>query len=150
MKNAKKIITGLILFSIVFYACTKEPEIQFSFPFTLTKNHEEIATINYLEATEVEINPEQIVDGNLYKYNYVVTEGEGYLRNMAGTQIVESTVHTADDLDMNFEFIGTAIGDAEISFTVTDLEGLTETINLRYTVIHNPLSGAQIPQITMW
>ena len=138
MKNIRYIILGIFALALTFFACTKEADITFSFPFDLTKSHEEIATINYKEPTFIRIVPEQIVTDNVYQFTYIVTDGEGYLRYAGQDQLMENTPHTCESFELDFEFIGTEIGIVKIALTVTDLDDRIETIELLYNVVHNP------------
>ncbi len=138
MKKVYKtpIVIGIAL--IMFFACTKEMDIQFSFPFEIIKEHKEAATINYKEPTKIQIVPERIVKDNVYRFKYTVADGDGVLSYKGGEPLPENTWDTCELLEMDLEFIGTALGKCKVEFTVEDLEGLTETILLNYEVVHNP------------
>ncbi|WP_146131278.1 TraQ conjugal transfer family protein, partial [Mesoflavibacter zeaxanthinifaciens] len=141
MNKIKTITRFLLLSLLIVFACTKDADIQLSFPFTLEDQHNEIATINYREPTKITINPEQIVTDNIYQFSYSVIEGEGYLRYEGSNEpLLENTNHTCEALELNLEFIGTELGLAKLSFIVDDLEDRSENIILNYNVIHNPFT----------
>ncbi|WP_042494799.1 TraQ conjugal transfer family protein [Algibacter lectus] len=123
MKKIYIILIATCIGLIMFFACTKEIDIQFSFPFEIIKEHQEVATINYKEPTQIRIVPEQVVKDNMYQFKYTVVDGEGFLRYVNQDPLPENTWHTCEFLEMDFEFIGTGLGECKIEFTVEDLEG---------------------------
>ena len=122
---------------MTFFACSKEVAFLDNF-FKLTKSHNEVATINYQEPTSVFIVPDFVVTGDVYKFSYVVTEGDGFLRHTNQNELEQNTQHNCEALGLEFEFIGTEIGVAVIVFSVTDYNGNREDILLVYNVVHNP------------
>ncbi|MEP5339271.1 MAG: TraQ conjugal transfer family protein, partial [Algibacter sp.] len=139
----KKIYIPLVVtcMSIVlFFTCTKDVDVQFSFPFEIVETHDVEATINYGTPIQVQIIPERIVQDHIYRFKYTVLEGEGFLRYANQDPLLEDTFHLCELLEIDFEFIGTELGDCKIEFTVEDIEGLTETILINYEVIHSPFN----------
>jgi len=137
MKNSIKIILSIAFLVISFLACTKDTDVLFSFDFELKEVHNEVATINYKEPTFITIDPERVITTNVYSFKYELIEGEGYLRYLNGDQIEQNTSINCEGFDLNFEFIGTEIGPATISFSVKDQDDLEKTIVLKYDVVHN-------------
>lgn len=137
MKNTIKIILSIGLVLITFLACTKDTDVLFSFDFELKEVHNEIATINYKEPTFITIDPERVVTTNVYSFSYNVSEGDAYLRYIGGEPLEQNIEINCENLDLDFEFIGTQLGLAVIDFKVQDQDGLEKVITIQYEVINN-------------
>ncbi len=143
MKKIKAITAIVIGILISLYACTKDDvDILSSFPFEIAESHDDEATINYPESTQIQIEPERIVTDNTYQFKYSLEKGEGYLQyTNKQKKIEQETFYTIDNLELDLEFVGTTVGNTLIEFTVVDNEKLTETIDLEYEVKDNPYQG---------
>jgi len=151
MKNLKNLSIFSIALALTFIACTKETEVNLSFPFVLNETHNEIATINYQEPTLIKVDPEKTVTDNTYSFSYKISEGNGYLRYASGENLEQDTFYDCENLELNFQFIGTELGQASIEFTVVDLYERQESIQLLYNVIDNSFiwdSNSTISSVT--
>ena len=136
MKTRITPLIGLLCL-LLLTTCDKDVEVISSFDFEVTSNYQETITVNLAENASFSIVPERVVSTQAYRFQYEITEGEGYF--MSDEQLISEGVwENLSLLTFSLDFIGTTVGQTKAIFTFSDLEGQEKTEELLFQVGHNP------------
>lgn len=136
MKNIIKLIITLFIVSISTYSCKDDIDIIESFPFEISENHRENLTINFPENTIFEVSPERIVTTKQYFFRYTIESGQGFYLDEQGKELPQNELILLEDLNFDYNFVGTEIGEVKVNIFVTDQEQ-EESLELVYNINQN-------------
>ncbi|WP_421805755.1 TraQ conjugal transfer family protein [Flagellimonas sp.] len=130
-----------ILFCLLLVtSCSKDSEVQSSFPFDLTHTHLEETIVNFPQRTILKVVPEKEVESNTYSFQYELLSGEGTFVDEDEIPLAPKKFHAITGLSKTMYFVATKAGEAKVKITVQDSYKLSETIELTYDVSQNPFS----------